>query len=696
MRIYIHDKCMEQLFELPKTIQKKVLEFQKKFRDNSKSEAIHLEPITTFKDPHLRTARIDGKYRAIVKVPQTGDDYYLLWVDNHDEAMDWAKNKVFHWNENTQTAQLFTALTENIIEHKIIANNASNFLFVDYSEQQLIALGVPDQLIELVHKITDLNQLEDLEQYLPVDVYERLFYLSDGVPYASLLAEIEDGKSKSENLTDQVASNNNKRSFIEVNDDLMNEIINGELSKWQLFLHPSQRKLVESSFKGPVKVTGGAGTGKTVVALHRLHFLTGLPDTENSKPIAFVTFTNSLTENINRLAQKLSVDMTKVTIQNIDSLARELASTYGLTSKGIRILDTYNSKNSVELWEDVLEQTLSAFDSSFLSTEYQAVKLFNNLQTKEDYLNTSRIGRGKPITRKQRIDVWKLFEQYEQKKQEECYLDRLELFNLVCSYLQDKDKPFKQLIADEIQDFSNVELRFLRSLVAEKPNDLFLVGDPYQKIYARKINFTTAGISVRGNRSKQLRINYRTSEEIKRLAVSAIQGISYDDFDGEAEKLKGYHSLFHGEKPVYESFKSKEEELAFLVETIKTVRGRGYKYNDIAVGTRTREAMREIKTHLHKQKIPYQDNSTQDSSQSDSVVLSTFHNLKGLEFKAVLLAEVNNRTAPLYFQKIEQMTPLEREEYQQSEKSLLYVAMTRAISILKIMGTGTKTDLIGI
>jgi mRNA-degrading endonuclease RelE of RelBE toxin-antitoxin system len=696
MRIYIHDKCMEQLFELPKTIQKKVLEFQKKFRDNSKSEAIHLEPITTFKDPHLRTARIDGKYRAIVKVPQTGDDYYLLWVDNHDEAMDWAKNKVFHWNENTQTAQLFTALTENIIEHKIIANNASNFLFVDYSEQQLIALGVPDQLIELVHKITDLNQLEDLEQYLPVDVYERLFYLSDGVPYASLLAEIEDGKSKSENLIDQVASNNNKRSFIEVNDDLMNEIINGELSKWQLFLHPSQRKLVESSFKGPVKVTGGAGTGKTVVALHRLHFLAGLPDTENSKPIAFVTFTNSLTENINRLAQKLSVDMTKVTIRTIDSLARELASTYGLTSKGIRILDTYNSKNSVELWEDVLEQTLSAFDSSFLSTEYQSVKLFNNLQTKEDYLNTSRIGRGKPITRKQRIDVWKLFEQYEQKKQEECYLDRLELFNLVCSYLQDKDKPFKQLIADEIQDFSNVELRFLRSLVAEKPNDLFLVGDPYQKIYARKINFTTAGISVRGNRSKQLRINYRTSEEIKRLAVSAIQGISYDDFDGEAEKLKGYHSLFHGEKPVYESFKSKEEELAFLVETIKTVRGRGYKYNDIAVGTRTREAMREIKTHLHKQKIPYQDNSTQDSSQSDSVVLSTFHNLKGLEFKAVLLAEVNNRTAPLYFQKIEQMTPLEREEYQQSEKSLLYVAMTRAISILKIMGTGTKTDLIGI
>ena len=696
MRIYIHDKCMEQLFELPKNIQKKVLEFQKKFRENSKAEAIHLEPINTFKDPHLRTARIDGKYRAIVKVPQSGEDYFLLWVDNHDEAMNWAKNKVFYWNENTQTAQLFTVLTENVLEQPSSSNTEHPSLFAAYSAQQLIALGVPESLLTLVYKIVDLNQLEALEQNLPVDVYERLFYLIDGVPYTQLLAEIEEGKIQANSSIDPVQSNNNKRSFVEVDDTLMNEIINGELSKWQIFLHPSQRKLVESSFKGSVKVTGGAGTGKTVVALHRLHFLAKQKSEDDTRPIAFVTFTNALTENIHRLAQKMAIDMAKVLIKNIDSLAKELALSYGLIPKGIRILDTYNSKSSLELWEDVLEQTLSEFDSTFLSTEYQSVKLFNNLQTKEEYLSTSRIGRGKPITRKQRFDIWALFDLYEHKKHEEAYLDRLELFNLVCTHLQDKDKPFKYVIADEIQDFSNVELRFLRGLVEENNDDLFLVGDPYQKIYARKINFTTAGISVRGNRSKQLRINYRTSEEIKRLAVSAIQGMSYDDFDGEAEKLKGYHSLFHGEKPVYKSFKTKEEEFTYLLECIKALRTKGYHYSDVAIGTRTKDAMREIKTFLHKQKIPYQENNRNDASQNDSVVLSTFHNLKGLEFKAVILADVNNRTAPLYFQKIEEMSLLEKEAYLHSEKSLLYVAMTRAISILKIMGTGIKSDLINV
>src|SRR5688500_829608 len=139
MKLYIHDKCMDQLFELPKVIQKKVLEFQRKFRDNSKSSAIHLEPISTFRDPLLRTARIDDKYRAIVKVPSNGEDYYLLWVDNHDEAMDWAKNKVFHWNDNTQTAQIFTAPEEALID-KVEQQLPDKALFTAYSDEQLVAI----------------------------------------------------------------------------------------------------------------------------------------------------------------------------------------------------------------------------------------------------------------------------------------------------------------------------------------------------------------------------------------------------------------------------------------------------------------------------------------------------------------------------------------------------------------------------
>ncbi len=116
---------------------------------------------------------------------------------------------------------------------------------------------------------------------------------------------------------------------------------------------------------------------------------------------------------------------------------------------------------------------------------------------------------------------------------------------------------------------------------------MFLVGDPYQKIYSRKINFATAGIHVRGTRSKQLRINYRTSEEIKKLAITAVKGMKYDDFDGETEKLNGYLSHFHGDVPTYDIFKTKSEEIDAIVKEITSLKERAFEYKDIAIGCRT-------------------------------------------------------------------------------------------------------------
>lgn len=696
MKLFIHDKCMEQLFELPKSTQKKVLEFQRKFRENSKSSAINFESISTFKDQQLRTARIDDKYRAIVKAPVTGDNYYLLWVDNHDEAMDWAKNKVFHWNDNTDTAQIFTAPEAKIASTTTEEISKVPHLFDDYTEEQLLHIGVPSQTVSLVRSLKDLNELGESEKYIPTDAFENLFYLTEGLNIELLIAEINEGKSKATELEAKVNSINNKRSFVEIDDDLMSEIINGDLSKWQIYLHPSQRKLVEPDFKGSVRVTGGAGTGKTVVALHRLKKLTSFLIDGDDRKIVFTTFTNALTQNLTVLADKLNIDKSKIVIINIDSLVRDLAKEYNLVEKNVRILDFYNSKSSYELWDDFLEQNLTEFDTFFLTAEYQNVILFNDIQNLEEYLKVSRIGRGKPISRKVKMEIWELVERYNNKKKEENYIDRAELFNLVTNYLKSVQvRPFKNVIADEVQDLSNVELRFLRALVEEKVNDLFLVGDPYQKIYARKINFTAAGISIRGNRSKQLKINYRTSEEIKRLAVTAVQGIKYDDFDGETEKLNGYLSLFHGEQPTYEVFKTKSDELNAIINHITELKEKGFKMNDIALAFRTKEALKEVKTALHKSKIPFTDNATVGNNNS-GVILSTFHGLKGLEFKAVMLCDVNNRTVPFMIHKMDTMEQQEKEDYLNSEKSLLYVAITRAISVLKIVGTGIKSDFLNI
>ncbi len=695
MKLFIHDKCMEKLIELPKVTAKKVLEFNKKFRENSRSEAIHLEPIITFKDSSLRTARIDQKYRAIIGVASS-ETYHLLWVDNHDEAMDWAKNKVFEWNENTQTAQIFSTpdIADSYNQNSV---ETSSGLYSDYTDDELMKIGVPESLIELVRGLNGSNDLEKAEKYLPTDAFENLYYLSEGLNINQLIAEINEGKSVSNNAIDQFNSNNNKRYFVEVDDLLMDEIINGDFGKWQTFLHPSQRQLVESTFKGSVKVTGGAGTGKTVVALHRLKNLSSIEDKVDYRKTIFTTFTNALTTNLKSLANKLSIDNSKVVITNIDTLVKELALEASITTKYTRILDMYNSKSSAEVWDEILESNLSEFDVHFLSTEYQNVILYNDVKTLENYLNTSRIGRGKPLTRKQKMDIWSLVEKYNQYKQANDFFDRSELFNKLSNYFYGKEiKPFKHVIADEIQDLSNVELRFLRSLVEIKENDLFLVGDPYQKIYDRKINFSAVGISIRGNRSKQLRINYRTSEEIKKLAISTIKGINYDDFDGEQEKLVGYLSVFHGELPTYEIFSTKSQEIDSIIENLSILKDTGLNLNAIAIGSRTKDGLKDIKTALHRLKIPYNDITTSSANDSNGVVLSTFHGLKGLEFKALFLTDVNNRTCPLMVGNFYKMEESEKTEYLNREKGLIYVAMTRSINILMISGVGVKSELINI
>ena len=697
MRLFLYDKFFEKFIDLPKAIQNKVLDFQKKFRDNSRSAAIHLEPIKTFIDQSLRTARVDDKYRAIIRVPESGDDYFLLWVDTHDEAMDWAQNKMITWNENTQVVQIFTAPPVLAIPSPpALPATKETTLYSQLSDEQLLAVGVPAVSLAMIRNITGLDELEKVEKNLPEDAFENLFYLADGANIDNLIFEIEEGKVKSAALEDQVQSINNKRSFVVADDDLLEELINGDLKKWQVFLHPSQRKLVEGSFKGPIKVTGGGGTGKTVAALHRLKFLTTAKTILTSQPILFATYTTALTANLGKLIAGMGIPAALCHLANIDMLARDLAKTTGIIAHGSRFLDFPNSKSSLELWDEVLEQTLCQFEASFLHSEYQEVILYNAILTPEEYYKQSRIGRGKAITRKQRIEVWTAVEVYVVKKKEEKFLDRAELFNRLSVYYKAQEvKPFSNIIVDEIQDFSNVELRFIRSLVAEKNDDMFLVGDPYQRIYRRKINFSSAGINVRGTRSKRLRINYRTTEEIKRLAISTVKGYSYDNFEGEAEKLDGYLSLFHGGKPQYHLFTTKADELTYIINIIKENVSLGNAYNEIAIATRLKDSLREIKSALHQNNLPYYDLTSQSGSQ-EGIHLSTFHILKGLEFKIVVLADVNYRTAPFLPQSFMQFDRNDQEEHLLSERALIYVAITRAIQKVEITGTGTRAEIIQI
>ena len=697
MKLLLYDKYFDSLIKLPRQIQKKTIDFQKKFRENSKSSAIHLEPIHNFKDPLLRTARIDQSYRAILRAPESGDTYYLLWVDNHDEAMNWARNKVFHWNMNTQSIQVFTA-PEEIEDERLSSESSqeeisSDGLFHAFEDAQLLKIGVPEVLIPSIRKLKDLDGLDHLEKYLPVDAYENLFYLADGANIEQLIYEVQEGKVASEEYDEQLKSINNQRSFIELTDDeVFNEVLAGELNKWKLYLHPSQRKLVEGDFNGSFKVTGGAGTGKTVAAFHRLKYLA--ENSQDERPVLFTTFTNALTNNLQELSKELEIGGSFVII-NIDRLVLDLAKQYECLSSEQKIIGYPGSKSSDELWEELLDSKVVEYDKDFLIDEYQDVILYNNVHSQKEYFRVNRAGRGKAISRSQRKGLWEIFEYYEQLKSEQNLLDRYKVFNQVTDYLNTiTEKPFSYCIADEVQDFSNVELRFLRSLVEEKENDLFLVGDPLQKIYARKIFFSQAGINVRGRRSKRLRINYRTTEEIKRLALSVVKEITFDDFDGEAESKKGYVSLFHGHTPTYQTFNSKNNEVDYVITELSKIKESDIPYQEVAISARTREGIKEFKSALHKNGIPYYDITETNTGDVSGVRLSTFHSLKGLEFKFIFLVDVNRRTSPLLPHTYTYWDERKKEEYLKSEKALMYVAISRAIQRVYISGVGEVSESI--
>lgn len=696
MKLFYYDKFLESYADLPKQIQKKVMDFVQKFKNDSTSASIHLEPIATFKDPQLRTARVDLKYRAILHVSATGDVSHLLWVDNHDEAMRWAENKVFEWNKNTQTYQVYESQPTSIVEKSRLDAAQRNALCSSFSDEQLLQIGVPYPLLPSVKAIDNLGDLENLETYLPRQAFENIYYILDGLDINDVVKEIEEGKVSSETLEEQIVSPNNLRSFFEVtNDSDIEELLNGDLNKWKIFLHPTQRMIANNNFSSSYKVSGAAGTGKTVLALHRLKNLSIA--TKKNRSILFTTFTKSLVNNLKDAVSGLGVELDKVLITNIHNFIVEKAKTEGLIQGNSKILDFLGKEAKEELWRECIESLLSEYDTEFLMKEYEDVVLLNNIKTLEEYLKVPRVGLETPLGRKERLKVWDIISHFIKLKNTSniYYMD--EVTNLLTNhYSTIAEKPFLHIIADEIQDFSNTELRLLRVLVAEKENDLFLVGDPLQKIYKRNINFSKAGINIRGQRSKRLKVNYRTTEEIKKSAIAVINKLTYDDFDGSTENKSGYVSILHGEPPKYDLFKTTEEMNEGLFKIInQSLENDLVKPREICIAARTKKSMSEAKKFVHGKKMAYFD-LTDMVGDKTGIVLSTFHNIKGLEYKVVILYDVSNETVPNKHYTYSSLKDYDKKIHDQSERSLLYVAMTRAIKRLYIVGVGGACEWLSI
>lgn len=695
MNMIMYSGCLEKLFSLPKKVQNSVIQFQKDFLKNPYAHTVNLEKIHTFKDDSIRTARITLDYRVIIGV-LPNDTYCMLYVDHHDEAMRWAENKKININQYTDSIQIVpveiapplvvTATSTQQYEQPTTQLNP----FDTITDEQFLQIGVPETHLELVREVTGYDSLEQIESMIPDDVFSHLFYLLGGeTTIQSIIDEVNEGKAMHGNI-----NANNRQHFVEItDDDFLEKMINGDIEKWQVFLHPSQTELVENDYKGSMKVTGGAGTGKTVAAIHRLK---RLARNATKDSVLYTTFTNALVSNVKRCIGAMDINKQAVVIETIDTVVLRIAKMYNIADKDT--LNNIYSKSTTEkidkLWDEIAIQNDCGFDSSFLKSEYEDVVLFNDIQTLSQYYRQPRTGRNKPLSNVQKRSLWALFELFTEKCKQNKYMVPTELYNAATNYLKEnKIFPYAHIIADEVQDFSNPQLRFLRALVPESENDLFLVGDPYQNVYNTKINFSKAGINIRGKRSKRLRINYRTTEEIKRTAINVLSDITYDDFDGEAESLSGYISLVHGQKPEYVVYDNKEKEIEEIKKIVLDLHeDKGYKYNEIVIATYFNAGLKSIVDMLHSSDIPYEE-LNKNKRNPEGVIVSTMHMMKGLESKVVILADVNKQTFPYQPANWNTLTPKEQKLFIKSQKALMYMALTRAVHLVYIVGFGQKAAL---
>lgn len=685
MGYLMYDKFLESYSKVPLSIQGKVRNMLVKLREPNPRHSLNLERIHSFVDQNMMTARVDQAYRAIIYSFPDSEQYAILWVDHHDDAMRWAERKKFFWNNNTQAIQIFEAVEAQSPVPLTIHPEERPGLIGNCTDIDLISIGVPEPLLPSVRNVQSFEDLEKIEPFIPKDVFENLFAILDGKPVNEIIDEIEEGKVASTDSSEQLNSPNNLRNFYVVKDDSdLEQVLEGDLKKWKVFLHPAQRKYSSFDFPGSYKVTGAAGTGKTVLALHRLKYLTEKKK-ENGR-ILFTTYTKSLVANLADAVKELKIDPLKIKLTNIHNLIFEMAKEEKLIPASAKPLDVKNNHEIEKIWIEYAEASLSEYDIDFLMREYHQVVLMNNVQTLEGYLRVSRTGMFTPLGRKDRIKVWNIFERFKKNRMRssEYYID--EATNLLYNHFNGTtQKPFDHVVADEIQDFSVVDLRFLRAIVAEGPNDLFLVGDPMQNIYGKNPNFMNSGINIRGVRSRRLRINYRTTEEIKKGAVAVVKGQVYSDFEGNAETLSGYVSLLKGEAPVNKVFVDTTGMNNGLIEVLNhLVSEETINPEEICIATRIKDTMDDVKKTLHN-KFAYFDLATATGTRK-GIALSTMHNLKGLEFKVIILYNISKSTFPFYFHNFKNLDPISKKSYVKSERSLMYVAMTRAIKKLYILG----------
>jgi superfamily I DNA/RNA helicase len=710
-RVSYDQGCLKSVRKLPDSVSGKFLDVMSRYMDNPAGNGLNLESVEGSKDKSLKSLRLDDNYRAIAF--ETATDIMFVHVNAHDKAYRWAVVRRVKLDNVSNRIRVVEEVEK--VQEEVGVNDSPLGLFASFKDKKLKSLGAADEAITIARMIQTEEELEASEDRFDPLSFQVLYALAAGYSeeevYSIVGEAVDDTENTSDKTFEELITTDESRQTIFTPQSLeeLRRFFDGELEGWRVWLHPEQRKLAYKEYNGPAMVRGGAGTGKTVVAMHRAKHiadqLAADPKKQGQK-VLVTTFTTTLAKDIEANLKTLCPEHITGASSRIEVINLDRWGIQYLKKKQFdrRVATTQEDLDQIEnLWLEVFDAypLPDGLTEPFVKAEWEQIIQAKGIDDLPTYLKVSRAGRGTALNRAKRKVLWNIFALYRAKLLQSGLVERDDVYREAIPLLQGEPGKlgYAAVIVDEAQDMGEQAFRLIRALVPESLNDdknsIFIVGDAHQRIYNRRASMSACGINIVG-RSRRLKLNYRTTHEIRAWAVAVLQGMSVDDLDSGEDTLDGYVSIQHGMAPQLSGYGSDEEELNALVQWVTELPSDKIRGSEIGILAYRNDQVKNIQKHLSDAGIEslILTSDKADDQTKAGVRLCTMHRAKGLEFKAVAIPFMSNPLFPPKWLLDRAVDAADQEDIEAQLKALLHVAATRAKAFLRVSWSGKPSKFI--
>ncbi len=711
MEFRIADTFSDSLVRLTGEEQKAVKTTALDLMLNPTSPGLSFHKLGKARDRRFWSVRVSQDIRLIVH--KTEESLLLCYVGHHDKAYDWAERRRLETHPKTGAAQM-VEIRETIQEIRIPkyvevveTPKPKKELFLGVSNDQLLEYGVPTDWIETVRAATE-DSILGIAAHLPGEAAEALLDLATGGRPRAPASGREEATALSPGVQFLLSEEHEEELEAEAEDELafehpdaqrrfrtiespeeLRRALEFPWDKWTIFLHPEQRALVERDQSGPARVSGSAGTGKTIVALHRAVFLA--KQNPNSRVLLAtysVPLANALATRLRRLISNEPRLGDRIDVAAIPSVGVRLYRSL------IGPLKLATRQTVVQLMkESVVNGGDTKFTMAFLMSEWDQVVDASQLNTWEGYRDIGRLGRKTRLNEDRRKALWGIFDDVLKGLDKVGLVTEAGMFvKLAVAMSKAKNPPYEFAIVDEAQDISVSQLKFFAALGGSRSNALFFAGDLGQRIFQQPFSWKALGVDVRG-RARTLRVNYRTSHQIRAQADRLLEG-EIADVDGNTETRRDAISVFNGVPPSIRTFGDAEAEIKAVGEWLTARAAEGVAAHEIGVFIRSAAQVDRAKAAVVAGGLSFKILDERVDAVGGFAAIGTMHLAKGLEFRAVAVMACDDEVIPLQARIDMVGEDSDLKEVYDTERQLLYVACTRARDFLLVTGVEPASEFL--